>query len=334
MTLYGHIKRATSPLQVGQNRHHMPAERSPVAAYLLGLAQRSDLYASRAPSRVVALAAPGDPLPDSSGRYLLVDAAGRPVAFGFESSRAAPGAVARDARNARRAHAHLGDEVGGAVLTATAEGDFEGTSIALYPACEPLASTRLAWLVQRPAIRRWAFGWLRAVAARTVRVPECENELTDRFERPLEHLAALEGLQPHMRRDAASALERLRSRRWRPRLVLMHGDLWKGNILERRSIDSHPSEPTTVAVIDWGTSEVDGYALFDLVRISQSLKVRRTQLRNEVATHLGALRCDPVDARGYVLAALGHRALNLEFFPFANFLRMAESCHATIREAS
>lgn len=312
----------------------MAPDSSTVAACLLDLALSSAACASGAPCCVRVLGAPGHPLPDSSGKYLVVDASGRPLAFGFESSRAAPDAVARDVRNARRARARLGAEAGGAVLTAIADCEFDGRSIALYPACEPLASTRLQWLLRRPAVRSWAFGWLRAVAAGTARDPERDHERAARFERPLEHLAALDGLDPLICRDAASALDRLRSGRWKPRLVLMHGDFWKDNILVRRSGGSRPWSPTDLVVIDWGTCEVDGYALFDLVRIAQSLEVRRAQLRRELARQLEILQCDLVDARGYVLAALGFRALNLEFFPFANFLRMAASCHATIREVT
>lgn len=308
----------------------MPADGSTVAACFLDLARRSAACNSAMPCEVRVLSVPGDPLPDSSGKYLVVDTSGRPVAFGFESSRAAPDAVARDLRKAMRARDRLGAEAGGAVLMAVADGELDGRSIALYPACEPLASNRLQWVLQRPAVRSWALSWLRAVAAGTTKDPECDDERAARFERPLEHLAALDGLHPLIRRDAASALDRLRSSRWKPRLLLMHGDFWKDNILIRRSDRSSPWSPSDLVVIDWGTSEMEGYALFDLVRIAQSLDVRRAQLGRELASHLEILRCDLIDARGYVLAALGFRALNLEFFPYANFLRMAASCHTTI----
>lgn len=307
-----------------------------VSTRLLEIARGAGDRISPRASGVRVLSAPGHPLPDSAGKYLLVDASGQPVAFAYASPRAAPGAVARDALNASRARERLGEGVGDGVLTSIASGFCAGTSLAVYPLCDPLAATRLRWHLQRPAVRRWALEWLRAVAARTLRSVKDPLEQEARFERPLRAVAALQELDPTIRRDALTALERLRSGAWTPRLVLMHGDFWKGNILVRRA--SPPGrgarKATGYVVIDWGTCELDGYPLFDLVRITESLAVGSHGLGRELALQLRMLECDPVDVGGYLLAALGHRAMNLEHFPFENFLRMATSCHAAVRSAT
>lgn len=312
----------------------MTAERASVAASLLGLARASPELTGRRPCRAEVVSAPGDPLPDSAGKYLLLDQAGEPVAFGFESPSAAPGAVARDARNANRARALLGEELGRFVLTALAERELGGASIAIYPTCDALADGRLPWLLQRRAVQEWSLGWLRAVAARTVGAAAAGEGRWLLFERPLVHLAELSGLPAALRSDAIMALARIREGRWRPRPVLMHGDFWKGNIMVRRPAGPRTAVDGDFVVIDWGTSEADGYAIFDLIRVAQSLGTRPARLRLELSRHLEVLGCELLDTRGYLLAALGHRALNLEFFPLDRFVRMATSCHATIGQVT
>lgn len=307
----------------------------PISDLLLDLARRAaDPISSRA-CGVRVLSAPGVPLPDSAGKYLLIDASGQPIAFAHASPREAPDAVARDALNASRAREQLGHVLGDCVLTPIAFGYGRGTSIAVYPLCDPLAATRLRWQLQRLSVRGWAFEWLRAVATRTLRPVKDSLEQKARFERPLEALISLGELETTIHRDALAALDRLRSGTWTPRLGLMHGDFWRGNILVRRASES-PSRRRTAqyVVTDWGTCEVDGYPIFDLVRLAHSLGVRGRRLRPELARHLEVMECSPLEARCYLLAALGHRALNLECFPIENFLRMSASCHSILAEVT
>ena len=85
-------------------------------------------------------------------------------------------------------------------------------------------------------------------------------------------------------------------------------------------------------VIDWPGSELRGYAIFDLIRMSQSMRLNTRSLRREIASHCQLLNCGMADSLSYLLAALGHIAMNLEHFPVDAYARMADACFATLEE--
>lgn len=86
-------------------------------------------------------------------------------------------------------------------------------------------------------------------------------------------------------------------------------------------------------IIDWAGSEIYGYAMYDLVGLAQSMRLNARNLRREVVRHCRLLRCEPADATSYLVAALGHIAMNLERFPIDRYAHMAESCFATLDHA-
>ena len=83
-------------------------------------------------------------------------------------------------------------------------------------------------------------------------------------------------------------------------------------------------------VIDWPGAQARGHALFDLVRLAQSMSLSPAGLRAEVDRHCALLGCDRVDAMSYLLAGVGHMAASLEHFPMETFLHMVRECHARL----
>jgi len=159
--------------------------------------------------------------------------------------------------------------------------------------------------------------------------------MDSRFVEPLRRMASLDKLDGSARDAARWAIGRVESGAWVPKQVLMHGDLWKGNILFRpskSSIDDREWSDRFV-VIDWAGSEIHGYALFDLVRFAESIALSVSNLRTEVARHCQLLGCDLGDAKSYLLAALGHIYINLEHFPLPSFISMSENCLATFERS-
>ncbi|HEV7913475.1 MAG TPA: hypothetical protein VGP22_06890, partial [Albitalea sp.] len=273
------------------------------------------------------------PRPDAAALMRVSDEFDRPRAVILCSSADAPDIVRRAMDRARRAKALLPPAQGRHILDPLAEGRWRGLSYAVLPHCAELATWRFAWRVQRELLAPLLFDWLWQVNAATLRdVPDNEQ---DRFAQPLKVLGSVEALSDRVRSDALHAADRLQAGTWRPKTVLMHGDLWKGNLLLRPptgALDSLQWRERFI-VIDWPGSQSRGHAIYDLVRLAQSMRLGDTRLRAEVQRHCDLLGCRREDAISHLLAALGHMAMHLEHFPMQMFTTMAEACHATLARA-
>ncbi len=273
-------------------------------------------------------------VPDSSTVALIRDATGAPQAILLCSAPASPDLVARGARRARRARQALGPSLGAHVLTPLAEGSLQGLSCAVMPYCSNLSDSRALWAVQRALLRPALLDWLWG-ATRITAVDVAPAAVEPAYAVPLRHLLELPALSAPLRAGARRALARLGAGDWRPRQVLEHGDLWKGNVLTRRASGPSPEGwAHRFMLIDWPGSEVRGYAVYDLVRLALSLKLGPGRLAAEVARHCSLLRCAHEDASSHLLAALGHVALTLEHFPPERFAATAEACYRALEEAA
>lgn len=266
---------------------------------------------------------------DGTTVLLIRDSAGKPRAVALCSAPIAPDMVRRAMSHAREAKLLLGELVGSPILNPLTEGYVRGLSYAVLPYCADLSNHRTVWWLQRRLLRPLIFNWLWRVTECSV----CDIEpaaIDHSFAEPLRRLASL---GDGFRVAARWATGRLDAGVWVPKHVLMHGDLWKGNILIRPK--NYADEPwrERFVVIDWAGSETGGYAMYDLVRLSQSMRLTTGFLRNEVARHSRLLECEPVDAKSYLLAALGHIYMNLEHFPLSRFSRMAEDSFAILERA-
>jgi hypothetical protein len=115
----------------------------------------------------------------------------------------------------------------------------------------------------------------------------------------------------------------------------MHNDLWKGNILLKNCYQSGVSNKLgrkDFVLTDWGGSMMKGYAIYDLIRAARSLKLKKEDLRQQIAAHCQILQCDFTEARYYLLAALGYLGMNLEHFPQHLFVGLAHSSLEVIEE--
>ena len=269
-------------------------------------------------------------LVDAPTKIVVRGTAGAAVAFILCSNPAAPDMVERAMARAREAKACMGAGLGLRVVEPIAEGRLEGLSYAVLPYCHRLSRSRVLWPLQRAFVAPVLLAWLHALTLKTA-TPAGDEETEQRFVSPLEQFASLPTTGSPIRKAIAIAIGRLRSGAWRPCQVVMHGDLWKDNVLVRRSSGSDArSWKERLVITDWAGSTTRGYGVYDLVRLGHSLRLPRSRFRHELARHCEALGCQAADAMGYLLAALGHIALNLEHFPMDQFMKLANACVATI----
>jgi hypothetical protein len=272
-----------------------------------------------------------DSVADSTTKALVRDSSGRSLAVVLCSAPASPDMVQRAMYRAHKAKVSLGPTLGEKILDPMAEGRVQGLSYAIIPHCERLSDFGPYWVIQRAILAPTMFDWLRRVTEHTVHKVE-SGAIGRRYDMPLRHIASISVLSDRVHAAAERTMQRLDSGAWIPQHVLMHGDLWKGNLLvrERDAEIKRRRWQDRVVVIDWAGSETHGYAIYDLIRLAQSMQMSRVRLRNEIKRHCDVLQCDPTDATSHLVAALGHIAMNLEHFPIDRYARMAESCTATL----
>ena len=123
-----------------------------------------------------------------------------------------------------------------------------------------------------------------------------------------------------------NALYRLNSDKWKPLHTFDHNDLWLGNVMlnPRYGYGTNSIYPYTI--IDWVGANTKGYGIYDLIRLSLSLRISNAQLRHELIAHSVALKCELEDLCGHLLASLGQLHLSIECFPEEEYEKTFYQC--------
>ena len=105
------------------------------------------------------------------------------------------------------------------------------------------------------------------------------------------------------------------------------------NILlaDERAVGAGLPRRDRFVIIDWPGCRFDGHAIYDLVRLSSSVGASRRNFAREVAGHCRLLECEPVDAIGYHLAAVGSIGLDLEYYSPKRYRNMVERTSEYLR---
>lgn len=247
------------------------------------------------------------------------------------SAQTFPLAIERAMSCASRAKAFLGAELGRRILDPVTVDRLNGLSYAVLPYCDPISYSRSVWWSQKILLGPALFDWLWQVNRQTLSdlPPEKVNTV---FLQPLRRMATMPHFQATVRAAASRSIARLESGNWTPKSVLMHGDLWKGNVLLTPSNGKSSFNwlSDNFAVIDWGGSLLCGYAIYDLVRLGQSFGLRAGAFSSEIHRHCKLLDCDAIDAQSYLLSALGDFAERLERFPLSRYLSLVDGCFTVL----
>jgi len=239
---------------------------------------------------------------DGQKRFVVFDLAGSPIIIIAISLPEYPELLRVAAECASQAHARLGASVPAPLEMGVSDGVY--FTITRY--CHP----RNRWEIYRQSEQ--VLTWLSEATRHTAADPLPED-IEHEFVQPLSALLKYDKLQQVERDAAQEALSELKSGRWRPRLVLMHNDLHRGNILKapELGVSSWP-----FVIIDWGGLRLAGHGINDLIQLARDLKLSSAQLAPQLKTHCELLNCNPLQLRYYLLSAFGFFLLNPDFCPF------------------
>lgn len=254
---------------------------------------------------------------------LFIARAGTKRHFVHVSPAKFPPAVSNACLKAKAFAVAVGSPIDRAVLLPIAEGECGQRSLAVFPFVRPFALNgarfRIERLIFAPAVLRW----LHKIATLS-QTGANRSELAATYTANLDALLGAPGIYPGLAKASARAIEKMNSNKFLPRAVPMHGDLWLGNLLRharRNRLD--------FVIIDWGGSLVQGFPVFDLVRLAISLRFSPQRLRRELTRHANALGCSLIDTQVYLLAALGHFARHRGEMPIEAFNDMAWNCYTS-----
>lgn len=267
-------------------------------------------------------------LADETLKFLIGISGEAEKAFVLCSSPNSPDMVGRSTRAARDATNILGSDLGRHVIEPLSEGSVGELSFAVYPWLNSLSQRGLRGRLQRLIVRTPVLDWLQRVTEVT-RCAAITNTALTSFTDSLQYIFEETELPDSMRATAENACNELKSQEWAPMHTLMHGDLWSGNILVDPNSGARRWRDKFM-IIDWAGSVVQGFPIYDLVRLAISFRLSKTALRKELSAHCDFLDCQVSQAPYYLLCALGCIGSNLEHFPKRRYLRMAQSCFSTV----
>ncbi len=255
--------------------------------------------------------------PDSPTRYALLDEAGTPVAYVAHSNERYPTAVEEAGMKADRAADCVGPHLASRIVQADEIGWVEGRSYAIYPWHRSVNGVALT-LARYSLLRVQLLTWLTEVTEVSVHQPDA-GQVEALFDVPLTRAAQSTELPPQLCKQFAACRDALHRGDFSPRCVLMHGDLWLGNVL----FSKERAFPLSAVIIDWAGSSLDGHPIFDLVRLAGDLSLGSGALRRQLRVHTKILGCELELAHCHLLASLAQLYANLGEFEVRRFVDSA-----------
>ena len=278
------------------------------------------------PVRVEPLGELGDGV-DSTTKFLIQTESHRPVAVAIVSRPAAPNLIARGTATAARIRNLLGPELGSAIITPLHHGAVDGLSYELLPWHQPLSDSRVLGSWQRFRLKRTLLDWLQDATATTVANHGASSDASQvAFDGMLEHLESRPFIAGPVRESIVNARSRLSTGQWQPRHTFDHNDFWMGNVLLTLRSGEGNLRKFPFVLIDWAGANEQGFGVYDLIRLAQSLRLSNRAIGVELRRHAQALRCGSIDLNGYLLVTLGRLHQNLEHFPEKAFVQMFNTC--------
>jgi hypothetical protein len=271
---------------------------------------------------------------DATVHLLVRTERGRPSAMVHCAAASGSDLVRRTIDRGSAVKERIGPRLGAVILEPILDTTIAGVTVAAFPWCQPYSDHRVGWPLQRARLRPEILGWLHDATRASAKLPDDDLGL-ELFGSALTELAngvgPNAGFRSRSKTLAARGEERISTGAFAPRVVASHNDLWKHNLLRRPA--SNRGNRYGFVIIDWPGARVEGHAFFDLIRVAISLKSGARRLAGEVVRHSRALGCAPIDAFGYLAAALGVMARDLGEFEPERFVAMGEACFDALEAA-
>lgn len=263
---------------------------------------------------------------DSTTKILVRTKSNHPVAVIICSRGVSPEFVANGVKVAEQIHTVTGKQLGKVIIRPLYQGYADKLSFAIFPYCLEFSSFRPIRIYQRVRVRKHLLQWLVDVTTNAVGAINVEKDTSQSFNTMLRYLYEQHFVDNDVRQAIKFALERIERGVWQPQHTIDHNDLWDGNIM----LPAHCKEDGRLqypfVLIDWYGANPCGYGIFDLVRIALSFNFSDRVLQRELISHSIALKCDLVDTRGHLLAALARLHQHLQCFPETRYLVLFKAC--------
>jgi hypothetical protein len=173
--------------------------------------------------------------------------------------------------------------------------------------------------------------WLREVCATTFS-PLSESDYASRVMAPLEQLSEEAGLVSASRDAVTEAMTAVQSGDFRPCVGPVHNDLWRGNVLLPQAASGPRSVRWPFLLIDWGASTLEGFPVWDLLRILRSLRVPNRVAARVLRQHCEELDMSLEEGRHSLMLALADLGLYRNEFPLELYLDSVETYQAYFAE--
>lgn len=254
---------------------------------------------------------------DDTMKFLVKDSENNNIAFILCSYSEFGVIPLRNMNKSNELKTNLTKQSGSVLLTPILEGEVEGVCYVVWPYCEPLKSSFIAKQIQLLNVKPTVLNWLRDVTEESLCKLE-EIDVAEHFAGPLKRFGARDDLDARVKDTINMQVQSLEEGQWLPHFVLAHNDLWIGNVL----INKHNG----VTIIDWASAHYKSFAIYDLVRLSMSLKLSKRVFHRELQAHCQILQCETKDSMGYLLASLAFLSENLDHFSEDRFLMLVKKC--------
>lgn len=292
-----------------------------------GIRERLDDHFGRSAVGRISLLCQPKSLSDDTTKLRVDRSDGTPLGVVLCSPEIAPDRAAHTVDCIQAARAAMGERLARHVLEPIWTGDCNGLSFMMLPYRESLSNSRVVRKLQKIALIPRLLRW-RLDVARATLTDSNDPVARARIAQGLAALVTAAETTREVRDAAEAAANALDQGTWAPRYVLVHGDLWMGNVL--LGDPSASIVPTTLrvhdfTVIDWPGLDLAGPPFRDLLSLSISLGCSPRRIGAEIRQLARIVDCSRGEVRHYVAASLGLTLNNLNYFPYEGFVKLANS---------
>jgi len=277
------------------------------------------------PAEIIILKPTADVI-DNPIKLAIRDARGKYLGVVHWSPSEVTQAVADAVRREEAMRNRLGNDLGGVVLMATLEGEFQSRSYALYPWQRTFIKGRYLSRLHNWHHAKSILSWLSQVHAQMF-APLPESAYPSRVVEPLEQLRNEADVDSAVRDRLDEAAQAVASGNFVPQVGPVHNDLWTGNILLPMSRSKQASGRWPFRLIDWGASRLEGFPFWDLMRIMPSLQIPKRVARKVLRRECEVMGMTIQEGRYCLLLACADLGTYRNEFPLDRYLAAVKQCH-------